>query len=107
MLALARARNWQPPRERTMAVTLAPATTSVTQALAHFARGDAFANPPEALYTRATRAFIDTIGVSIAGGREDCFNILAKSSGGSPGKATILPTRRQTSAAEAALLNGT
>jgi 2-methylcitrate dehydratase PrpD len=90
-----------------MAVTLAPATTSVTQALAHFARGDAFANPPEALYTRATRAFIDTIGVSIAGGREDCFNILAKSSGGSPGKATILPTRRQTSAAEAALLNGT
>ena len=90
-----------------MALTVARATTSVTEALAQFARGDAFANAPEELYTRATRAFVDTIGVSIAGRREDSFTILGRTVSGAPGKATVLPTRRQSSATEAALLNGT
>ena len=90
-----------------MTLAVAPATTSATEALAQFARGEAFANPPDELYARATRAFIDTIGVSIAGGREACFRILARSIGTGPGGATVLPTRKQTAATEAALLNGT
>jgi 2-methylcitrate dehydratase PrpD len=90
-----------------MAVTVAPSTTSVTEAVAEFARGDALANPPEELYARATRAFIDTIGVAIAARREDCFTILNGALSGASGSATILPTGARASAAEAALANGT
>jgi 2-methylcitrate dehydratase PrpD len=90
-----------------MAVTIAPASTSITEALAQFARGDSFANPPDELYDRATRAFVDTVGVAIAGGREDCFSILARTLGSGTGPATVLATRAKATAADAALLNGT
>ncbi|MBV8720332.1 MAG: MmgE/PrpD family protein [Chloroflexi bacterium] len=89
-----------------MAVTVAPATTSVTEAVAQFACSGELAEM-EHLYERATRAFIDTIGVTIAGGREDCFAILARTLGTGDGSATILPTRARAGAADAALLNGT
>jgi 2-methylcitrate dehydratase PrpD len=81
--------------------------TSVTEAVAEFAAGDPFANAPDELYTRATRAFIDTVGVSIAGRQEDCFSILSNTLGTSAGAATVLPTRETSSSAQAALLNGT
>ncbi|HEY1297429.1 MAG TPA: MmgE/PrpD family protein [Chloroflexota bacterium] len=83
--------------------------TSVTEALGKFARGDHFANAPDALYKRATDAFIDTIGVAIAARREECFTILAETLGvgGPSGPATVLPTRARASAAQAALVNGT
>ncbi len=84
-------------------------TTSATEAIADFARGNAFADAPEELYERATRAFIDTIGVAIAGRHEACFTILAETLGvgGLSGEATVLPTRARASAAQAALVNGT
>src|SRR5579864_8276200 len=90
-----------------MALTIAPTSTSTTEAVAKFACGEAFASPPAELYARATRAFVDTIGVTIAARREDCFTILANTVSGRKGTATVLPTRQQTSTAEAALLNGT
>jgi 2-methylcitrate dehydratase PrpD len=90
-----------------MVVTVALSSTSVTHAVAEFARGDAFANPPEELYERATRAFIDTVGVAIAARHEECFTILNGALSGASGDATILATGARASAAEAALANGT
>jgi 2-methylcitrate dehydratase PrpD len=89
-----------------MALTVAPPTTSVTEAVAQFASRGELAQE-EILFERATRAFIDTIGVAIAARREECFSILAGTLGQAAGGATVLPTRGRTSAAEAALLNGT
>ena len=82
-------------------------STSVTEAVAKFAAGEPFANASDELYTRATRAFIDTIGVAIAGRQESPFTILAKTVPPTPGQATVLPTRVRTTAAQAAFLNGT
>lgn len=89
-----------------MAVTIAPSTTSVTEAVAQFACTGELPHSEE-LYERATRAFVDTIGVAIAGGREDCSTILARTLGGTQGGATVLPTQAKASAADAALLNAT
>jgi 2-methylcitrate dehydratase PrpD len=91
-----------------MAVTLAPSTTSVSEAVAQFACSDPFADAPRALYERATRAFVDTIGVTIAARREESFAILARTLGSNTaGAATVLASRARASAADAALLNGT
>src|ERR1043166_3236165 len=90
-----------------MAVTVAPTVTAVTQSVAEFACGEAFAKAPEELYERATRAFVDTVGVAIAARREECFTILNGALSGASGGATILPTGTRASAAEAALANGT
>ncbi|MBV9580220.1 MAG: MmgE/PrpD family protein, partial [Chloroflexi bacterium] len=81
-------------------------TTSVTEAIADFALSSA----SDDIYDRATRAFIDTIGVAIAARAEPCFTILADTLAGSDpstGHATVLPTRARAGAAQAALLNGT
>src|SRR5689334_2674071 len=91
-----------------MAVTLAPSTISVSEAVAQFACSDPFADAPQALYERATRAFIDTIGVTIAARQEQSFAILARTLGtGAVGAATVLASRARAGAADAALLNGT
>src|SRR6516164_6406863 len=92
--------------ERRMALTVAPPTTSVTEAVAHFAASGELPQD-DALFDRATRAFIDTLGVAIAARREECFSILAGTLGQAAGGATVLPTRGYSTAAEAALVNGT
>jgi 2-methylcitrate dehydratase PrpD len=89
-----------------MALTVAPPTTSVTEAVAHFAASGELPQD-DALFDRATRAFIDTLGVAIAARREECFSILAGTLGQAAGGATVVPTRGRATAAEAALLNGT
>jgi 2-methylcitrate dehydratase PrpD len=79
----------------------------VTEGVARFAleHGDA----SEGLEERVTRAFVDTVGVIVAGGQEGCFAIAARTvgAGGAEGEATVLPTRSKTTAANAAFLNGT
>jgi 2-methylcitrate dehydratase PrpD len=62
---------------------------------------------PSELFDRATWAIVDTVGVAIAGRREDSFRVLAETLGQSQGQATVFPTRARTSAAQAAFLNGT
>ena len=64
--------------------------TSVTEAVAEFAAGDPFKSAPDELYSRATRAFVDTIGVAIAGRYESPFTILSSTLPPTPGDATIL-----------------
>ncbi len=86
---------------------MAVATSAgVTDAVARFALD--YTASTEAL-ERAQRAVLDTIGVTIAGGVEPCFAILAETLGppDSRGQATVLATRERTSAAHAAFLNGT
>jgi 2-methylcitrate dehydratase PrpD len=81
---------------------------AVTASLARFAREFDLEAAPEAVLDRARRAVLDTVGVTVAGGREASFSILATTLGDSVvGRATVLPTRGQTSAAQAAFLNGT
>src|SRR5438067_13467174 len=63
-------------------------TTSVTEAVAQFAAREPIAFAPDELYSRVTRAFVDTIGVTIAGRQEQPFAILAATAGSSPGQAT-------------------
>jgi 2-methylcitrate dehydratase PrpD len=90
-------------------MAIATATLSATEAIAEFAHGDPFANAADELYERATRAFIDTIGVAIAGRHEGCFTILADTLdvGGAIGESTVLPTRARAKAAQSAFVNGT
>src|SRR5438270_7558625 len=86
------------------------ATRSVTQTVAEFVTSRPFGGASDQRYTRATRAFIDTVGVAIAARQEPSFNILSQTLGignSTGGEATLLPTRERTSAANAALLNGT
>ena len=58
---------------------------------------------------RARTAFIDTIGVSLAGSQEPCAALLLKLPGvGAPGgPCTLMGTNRKTSALDATLFNGT
>jgi 2-methylcitrate dehydratase PrpD len=81
--------------------------TAATEAVARFMCERDFSQAPSELFDRATWAIIDTVGVAIAGRREDSFRILAETLGGTQGEATVFPTRARTSAAQAALLNGT
>ena len=62
---------------------------------------------PEALHWTAS-AFVDTVGVTLAGIREPAPNILLGVPGvaTSPGPASILGTDRRTSVLDAALVNG-
>jgi 2-methylcitrate dehydratase PrpD len=57
----------------------------------------------------ARTAFIDTIGVTLAGSAEPCVRILLDTPGvaDAPGKCSVFGTNRKTSALDAALLNGT
>src|SRR5438105_12394190 len=91
-----------------MALTVAT-LTSVTEAIASFACGSQLTNGPDELYQRASRAFIDTIGVAIAARQEPSFTSLARTLGSTQqtGEATVIPTGRRATAADAALLNGT
>jgi len=63
---------------------------------------------PKALAVART-AFIDTIGVTLAGSAEPCTTILLATPGiaDAPGEATIFGTPRRTSALDAAFINGT
>ena len=80
---------------------------SATQAVAEFACRHDLSQAPDELPRRATRAVMDTLAVTIAGAHEDCFRILARTLPVTPGEATLLPTGERTTAAQAALLNGT
>jgi 2-methylcitrate dehydratase PrpD len=81
---------------------------AVTASVARFAREFDLQAAPEAVLDRARRAVLDTVGVTVAGGREASFSILSRTLGESAaGGATVLPTRDHTSAAQAAFLNGT
>ena len=82
-------------------------SASATAAIAEFACRHDLSGAPDELLQRATRAFVDTIGVICAGGGEDCFTILAQTLESSRGDSTVLTTSERTSAAHAALLNGT
>jgi 2-methylcitrate dehydratase PrpD len=95
-------------------VTSVATKTSVTEAVADFASTHHGSTASDAVFERATRAFIDTIGVAIAARHEDCFTILASTLGSPNGsaaaksRATLLPTRSHAAtAADAALINGT
>jgi len=81
----------------------------VTEAVAHFAAQHDFRSAPDELFRRATRAVIDTVGVTIAARHEPSFSILAETTGldSATAEATVLATRTRASAAHAALLNGT
>ncbi|NPT34913.1 MmgE/PrpD family protein [Paraburkholderia xenovorans] len=63
---------------------------------------------PRALAVART-AFIDTIGVTLAGSAEPCVRILLDTPGvaEAPGKCSVFGTARKTSALDAALVNGT
>src|SRR5215831_13767013 len=91
-----------------MAVTVAT-RTSISEAVAEFAVGIDLSSAPDELFARATRAFIDTVGVALAAGQEPSFRVLAATLGSADGhsESTILPTHARTSAAQAALINGT
>jgi 2-methylcitrate dehydratase PrpD len=81
---------------------------AVTASVARFAREFDLQAAPEAVLERAKRAVLDTVGVTVAGGREPSFQILATTLGDSRAdQATILPGGSRTSAAQAAFLNGT
>ena len=81
---------------------------AVTQSVARFACTFDLQAAPEAVFDRARRAVLDTVGVAVAGGREPSFAILAATVGDNGrGEATVVPTRARTSAAQAAFLNGT
>src|SRR5438477_1057397 len=90
-----------------MVVAVATKAAPVTQGVARFALEYDLTDAPELLLDRATRAFIDTIGVAIAAREEPSFTILARTIDAQPGDSTILSNRKKTSAALAAFLNGT
>src|SRR5204863_6111849 len=85
-------------------------STTVTEAIASFVCGSELTSGPDELYQRATRAFIDTIGVAIAARQEPSFTILARTLGSTQqrtGEASVIPTGRRATGTDAALLNGT
>src|SRR5215216_4549277 len=82
-------------------------SATVTEAVARFACHHDLSNAPDEIFKRATRAIVDTVGVTIAGAHEECVSILALSAEGETGEATVLATGGHASAAHAALLNGT
>src|SRR5437763_14677650 len=85
-------------------------STTVTEAIASFVCGSELTSGPDELYQRATRAFIDTIGVAIAARQEPSFTILARTLGSTQqrtGEASVIPTKLRATATDAALLNAT
>ncbi|MCI2417879.1 MmgE/PrpD family protein [Saccharopolyspora sp. K220] len=79
-----------------------------TEAIADFVQQVDFSTAPAEVWPRAAAAFVDTVGVAIAGHADGGFQtLLATMRPELPtGPATILPTGERTSAAMAALLNG-
>jgi 2-methylcitrate dehydratase PrpD len=92
-----------------MTATLVSTSAPVTDAIVRFAASADFRDAPDELFDRATRAFIDTVGVAIAARNDPSFLILARTlqSQHESGEATVVPTRARASAAQAAFLNGT
>jgi 2-methylcitrate dehydratase PrpD len=88
---------------------LAQIAAPVTQLVARFACDYDLSDPPAQVFEHATRAVLDTVGVTIAARLEPSFTILARtfSQGTCTGDATVLATRTRTQPAQAALLNGT
>lgn len=80
----------------------------ITESIARFAVGADVGAGPAELRQQALRAVIDTVGVSVAAGNEDCVRVAAATLTGelAPGDSTVLTTGRRTSAMGAALLNG-
>ncbi|HEU4758687.1 MAG TPA: MmgE/PrpD family protein [Dehalococcoidia bacterium] len=77
--------------------------------LAGFTAGTAFEALPADAVIQAKRAILDTLGVALAGCREDAARIVAEradETGGAP-QATVLGRPFRAPAAEAALINGT
>jgi 2-methylcitrate dehydratase PrpD len=73
--------------------------------MAAFVTGDA---PPSLARVRAARAFLDTVGVALAGASEPCSRVVQQVIGANGGTAcTVLGTRLRASATDAALANGT
>jgi len=82
--------------------------TGITARLARFIVNTSFESLPPDVLTAAKRAWLDTIGVTLAGRDEDGSKIAlayAEQSGGKP-EATVLGSSLKTSAALAALVNG-
>jgi 2-methylcitrate dehydratase PrpD len=82
---------------------------TITERLAHLIAETTYEQLPTSAVTQAKRALLDTIGVTLAGHREDAGQIitgLVKDAGGHP-DAAILGTSLYTSPALAALANGT
>src|SRR5439155_2967718 len=66
----------------------------------------AAASPPEAARAAATRAFVDTIGVALAGAVEPAAEIVRRVIGAG-GPCVVFGSDRRASAVDAALANGT
>jgi 2-methylcitrate dehydratase PrpD len=81
----------------------------VTQRLAHRIHAFGLKDITPRAQAAARTAFIDTIGVTLAGSAEPCVRILLDTPGiaEAPGRCSIFGTDRKTSALDAALLNGT
>ncbi|HTD78350.1 MAG TPA: MmgE/PrpD family protein [Chloroflexota bacterium] len=88
---------------------VAQTATPVTQLIASFACDHDLSEAPTAVFERARRAVLDTLGVAIAARLEPSFTILARTIGHGTctGDATVLATRIRTQPAQAAFLNGT
>lgn len=81
----------------------------VTSALSAFVAGLRPGDVPEPVREQVRRAFLDTLGVALAGAREPCARItaeLARKLGAAP-EATLFGHPVRTAATEAALVNGT
>ncbi|MGP4021467.1 MmgE/PrpD family protein [Saccharopolyspora sp. 5N708] len=79
-----------------------------TEAIADFVQQADFSTVPVEVRERALAAFVDTVGVAIAGHGDGGFQTLLSTMRPElpTGRATILPTGERTSAMMAALLNG-
>src|SRR5947209_5105369 len=80
----------------------------ITEKLAHFVASTDFTAIPVAAREQATRAILDTIGVMLAGSREDCSRIAAEVVRAQECRpvATIVGHDFRSSAPGAALVNG-
>ncbi len=84
------------------------ATTTLARQLAHRIHALRFEDITQAALDWAASAFVDTVGVTLAGIREDAPRILLRVPGiaAASGPALILGTSRRTSVLDAALING-
>ena len=86
----------------------APPKTRLAEVIAKYAVEYDFAKAPDAVVAAARTAFVDTIGVMLAGSHEEVARIALKiilEEGGTP-RATIVGSARRTSLQSAALANG-
>jgi 2-methylcitrate dehydratase PrpD len=87
---------------------MSDARPALTEQIARYVAETKPATVPEEGLDVALRAFIDTMGVTIAGRREEGFVALRRATRDelAPGDSTVLATGERTSPAHAALLNG-